>query len=229
MKQRQIRLYSYVVKYDAGLAPNPYWGYCTLAICTPNHMGIQAEKGDWIMGTTPVSPQGSKLVYAMQISERLCFDDYFKDPRFQKKKPTCNGTWQQGQGDNMYYRDGSGIYQQIETTWNHTEDWQHEQDTKHPFVFISEHFYYFGGKAVQIPSDYTGLIWHRWGCKYNHNPEIVQGFLNWLQDKYKPGKQGEPSEWGSGCNVPQAEASSKPICEPHDKLAQKQPSGSSKC
>jgi hypothetical protein len=46
-------------------------------------MGIKAEKGDWIIGTSPVS-QGSKLVYAMQVSERLSFEEYYTDERFAK-------------------------------------------------------------------------------------------------------------------------------------------------
>lgn len=236
MKRSQLRLYSYVVKSDAGHAPNPFWGYCTLAICTPNHMGIRAEKGDWIMGTTSAS-RGRKLVYAMQISERLCFDDYYKDSRFQKKKPVIYGTWQQQCGDNMYYRDGNDMYRQIKTTLNHTEKGQQKQDTKHPYVFISEHFYYFGGKAVEIPLEYTGLIWVRHGCKRNHNPETVHNFLNWLQDNFEPGKHGEPCD-NSGCygqqDADQAETSRKRICKPKpcgysDKLPQNQLSGISKC
>ena len=45
-----MRLCSYVVKYDTGFAPNPFWRYCTLMGCTPNHQDIKAVKGDWIIG-----------------------------------------------------------------------------------------------------------------------------------------------------------------------------------
>ena len=31
--------------HDTGFAPNPFWGYCTLAVCTPNHMGVQTSEG----------------------------------------------------------------------------------------------------------------------------------------------------------------------------------------
>ena len=99
-----MKLYSYIVKHDIGLAPNPFWDYCTLALCTPNHMGIRPEIGDWIIGTTPVS-LGSKLVYAMQVSETLPFDDYYADKRFEKKKPSISGSWKEQCGDNMYYKD----------------------------------------------------------------------------------------------------------------------------
>src|SRR4030042_1631710 len=102
-----MKLYSYVVQKDSGLAPNPFWGYCTLAVCTPNHMGIKAQKGDWIIGTTTVS-RGNKLVYAMQISEVLSFANYYTDARFGKKKPIVYGSWRERCGDNIYYKDNHG-------------------------------------------------------------------------------------------------------------------------
>ena len=58
----QMKLYSYIVKTDKGLAPNPFWSYCTLALCTPNHMGIKADQGDWIVGFTNAA-RGNKLVF----------------------------------------------------------------------------------------------------------------------------------------------------------------------
>ena len=30
------RVHSYVVRYDSGFAPNPFYEYCTLATCKPN-------------------------------------------------------------------------------------------------------------------------------------------------------------------------------------------------
>ena len=30
-----MRLFTYVIVSDSGFAPNPYWGYCTLATCKP--------------------------------------------------------------------------------------------------------------------------------------------------------------------------------------------------
>ena len=94
-----MRLCSYVVKWDRGLAPNPFWGYCTLAVCTPNHMGIRAQNGDWFIGTETVE-RGNKLIFAMRVAEVLRFDQYHSDPRFDTKKPVVNGTWRQRCGDN---------------------------------------------------------------------------------------------------------------------------------
>ena len=181
-----MRLCSYVVVHDNGLAPNPFWGYCTLAVCTPNHMGVKLTKGDWIMGTT-AAERGRKLLYAMQISEVLSFNQYYTDPRFEKKKPDLDGPWQSRCGDNMYYLDEKGEYQQHQPVCFHTESKDKEKDKKHPQVFISEHFYYFGEKAVVIPSPFSGLIRERQGCKCNHDPHLVTQFLDWLQGQFFPG------------------------------------------
>ena len=187
-----MKLYSYVVRNDVGLAPNPFWGYCTLAVCTPNHMGTKVEKGDWIIGTSSVS-RGNKLVYAMEVSETLTFDSYYGDSRFEKKKPSVYGSWREKCGDNMYYKDSQGEWVQHRTTFHHSA-YNREQDVKHPVAFIAENFYYFGDKSVELPTKFQDLIWVRQGCKSNHNPKTVEGFLYWLKSSFSPGNLGEPQD-----------------------------------
>jgi hypothetical protein len=187
----KVRLCSYVVIKDTGLAPNPFWGYCTLSVCTLNHSGVRAQKGDWFIGTQSAS-KGSKLVYAMQVSEKLCFDDYYRDPRFQAKKPVINATWHQRCGDNMYYKADTGAWCQHPSLF-HREEKKVQQDLKHPFVFIAEHFYYFGDKALEVPPAFAGLIWGRQGCKW-YDGDTVVDFLDWLQRDRVPGIHGEPAD-----------------------------------
>jgi hypothetical protein len=43
-----MRLCSHVVTCDSGLAPNPFHGYCTSAVCTPSHMNARLEKCEWL-------------------------------------------------------------------------------------------------------------------------------------------------------------------------------------
>lgn len=187
-----MKLYSYVVVKDLGLAPNPFWGYCTLAVCTPNHMGIRVKKGDWIIGTSPAS-QGSKLVYAMQVSKRLSFEVYYADERFAKKKPNVKGSWREKCGDNMYYKDQHDRWVQHRTIY-HRDTKAIKQDLKNPFVFVAEKFYYFGDKAVTFPVKFQDLVWKRQGCKSNHDPKIVEKFLNWLTTNYTSGVLGNPKD-----------------------------------
>ena len=189
-EKSSVKLYSYVVVHDTGFAPNPFWGHCTLAACTPNHMGIRPQKEDWIIGTEPID-SGNKLIYAMQVSDVLPFEKYYNDPKFEKKKPSVNGTGRQCCGDNIYYKDATGAWRQHYSLY-HCEPEQIEQDLKHPYVFIAEHFYYFGNRAETIPSKYASLIWQRQGVKCNHDPDVVKGFLDWLQNSFKPGIHGEP-------------------------------------
>lgn len=156
-----MRLCSYVMRVDAGSAPNPYWGYCTLAFCTPNHQGIRLEPGDWVMANSTVA-DGQRLVYAMRVSEVLSFDDYYADLRFTRKKPQRDGTWAQRRGDNIYHRGEDGQWIQDPNDAHNTVE-QLRQDTKHPRVFVSDHFFYFGRKAPPIPEEFGGLIRGRQG------------------------------------------------------------------
>ena len=61
-----MKICVYTLTADTGFAPNPFHGTCTLAACTPNHMGAKLVKGDWIAGffTNAKTPC---LVYAMRV------------------------------------------------------------------------------------------------------------------------------------------------------------------
>jgi hypothetical protein len=66
-----LRLFSYVVRYDKGFAPNLFWNYCTLATCKPG-IRRKAEVGDWVVGTGSKENVGiGKLIYAMKIEEKI--------------------------------------------------------------------------------------------------------------------------------------------------------------
>lgn len=185
-----MRLCSYIVRYDRGLAPNPFWGYCTLAICTPNHMGIRFSAGDWILGTTTAA-RGNKLLYAMQIYKVLSFNDYYRDPKLQDKKPVIKGNWKQRVGDNMYYQDKDGVWQQ-HPTLHHRREEIIRKDLKHPYVLIGNKFFYFGKNAIELPQEFKALIWSRQGCKINHEAKITENFTEWLRANYNPGIYGNP-------------------------------------
>jgi hypothetical protein len=128
----------------------------------------------------------------MQVSEVLRFDKYYTDPRFEKKKPNVKGSWRERCGDNMYYLT-DGEWKQHRTL-HHRKSEMRNKDLKHPFVYIAEHFYYLGDKAVEIPAEYQGLIWKRQGCSSKHNSAIVEAFLVWLQGNFQAGVLGNPMD-----------------------------------
>jgi len=185
------KLCSYVVVHDVGFAPNPFHGYCTLAACTPNHQGLRLQPGDWLLGNSNAAT-GNRLIYAMRVSESMDFDEYFHDSRFAAKKASRRG-WQNRCGDNIYHRDESGAWRQA-LAFHHTEPGRLEKDTKHPRVFISDYFFYFGDQAPNLPAEFGSLIWTSQGCRCNHDPETVTAFVEWLTSTYAPGLHGPPRD-----------------------------------
>src|SRR5678816_873168 len=49
------RIYRYIVRVDSGAAPNPFGGWCSLAICKPA-IRRTAQRGDWIIGLRSHQP-----------------------------------------------------------------------------------------------------------------------------------------------------------------------------
>ena len=122
-----MKICTYTMTVDTGFAPNPFHGHCTLAACTPNHMGAKLVKADWIAGFFTDMPVPC-LVYAMQVEEVMGYDSYYRDARFQRKKPRLGGTLRERCGDNIYHRDGSGKWLRDKGPY-HQDDRTFEQDT----------------------------------------------------------------------------------------------------
>jgi len=186
-----MRLCSYTVVHDTGFAPNPFGGYCTLAACTPNHQGIKLSQGDLVVGHA-TAKRAHRLTYVMELSEPpLDFDIYYNDRRFEGKKPRFDLTWQEACGDNIYHQTSNGAWAQDENLFHNTP--KHlAQDTKHPRVFISRHFYYFGANAPIMPKEFSDLIRDRHGCKCEYSEQLIVAFVKWLQTNFSPGVDGEP-------------------------------------
>lgn len=196
-----MKLCSYVIKTDAGLAPNPFHDYCTNALCTPSHMNAKLQPGDWLIGNSPKS-DGNRLVYAMRISEVLHMDDYFNDPRFQAKKPKPKGSPREQCGDNFYYREG-GDWKRLPSRF-HNSLGSFEQDvgknrTGRP-VFDAKHFFYFGDKRVAIPDRLKRVIRRVQGIQYTEGP-ILDDLLLWLEANYSPGVLGRPKDMADKSDV----------------------------
>lgn len=150
-----MNLYSYVVRFDFGFAPNPFHGHCTLATCKPK-IRSAAKIGDWVVGTGAKDKykRTGRLIYAMKVDEKLSFDDYWNDRRFTAKRPVLNGSLKQMYGDNIYHRAGD---EWLQANSHHSlEDGSpnHEhvkRDTGTNWVLIAKRFVYFGSSAILIP------------------------------------------------------------------------------
>ncbi len=108
-----MKLYSYIIIHDSGFAPNPFWGFCTLACCKPS-IRRTAGKGDWVVGISSHA-RGNRIVYAMEVTERpLSFEEYFADPRFRQRIPNLNRKDIVYRcGDNIYRPVGRGRFEQV--------------------------------------------------------------------------------------------------------------------
>ncbi len=202
-----MRLFSYVVRYDSGFAPNPFYGYCTLATCKPD-IRRSANINDWIVGSGSndrTIRRGGHMVYAMRVTGALSFRDYDADPRFQNKKPYRRGSRKQSCGDNIYYRDAN------DTGWGQRDSFHSQpdgspqsshiaRDTGADRVLISDDFVYFGGFGPEFPralhdSEGRGICKTGRGRSCFDDPDLIDSFVHWIRSLDAIGYQGAPFEW----------------------------------
>lgn len=199
-----MRLYSYVVRYDIGFAPNPFHGVCTLATCKPK-IRKGATPGDWIVGVgSRLRQTEGRLVYAMEVGEKLTFDQYWTDRRFQRKRPDRRGSLKYRYGDNVYHHSASGSWLQ--------EDCRHslpdgrpnpdhiKRDTSADAVLVASWFTYWGGRGPLIPEtlrDWEGIDLASPGRDHTYKlypAEMIEAFVEWVRD-LPTGYQGPPLDW----------------------------------
>ena len=194
-------LYSYIVARDYGFAPNPFYGFCTLATCKPD-IRRTATVGDWVIGTgSKRKGRSGFIVYAMRVTEAISFAAYWDDPRFQNKRPHLRGSLKKAFGDNIYFRDEyTNEWQQLDS--HHTnehgiQDFENiRTDTSTDRVLVSEDFVYWGGTGPKIPH-FSGVdICHstqKHRCKFPE--QVVQDFIEWVRSLNDTGYCSDPLEW----------------------------------
>lgn len=194
-------LYSYIVAYDSGFAPNPFNGFCTLATCKPE-IRKRASIGDWIIGTGSNKQgirRGGFLVYAMRVEEALTFAEYWNDPRFQKKKPNLYGSYQMACGDNIYRPDQlRGGWHQLNSHHSNDDGSPNQKhiirDTSVDRVLISNYFVYFGAEGPDISSQFKDADLVRDGRGYRKitDTDTIVAFESWLGHFGVANYQGRP-------------------------------------
>ena len=154
-----MRLFAYKMTHDTGFAPNPFWGWMTLATCKSQIRRCKYP-GDWIAGFTsrtlcddPVG--GERLVFLMQVQEKMTLAEYFGDGRFRSKIPRDSRVAHvHSEGDNIYRplvlnAREAHHFEQLANP-NHTAA-DHDDDVNGGYVLISKRFVYFGVNALRIP------------------------------------------------------------------------------
>ncbi|MEH2062331.1 MAG: hypothetical protein V7K50_08630 [Nostoc sp.] len=185
-------IYMYVVDRDFGFAPNPFHGYCTLATCKWK-IRNSAEVEDWVigMGGSTLKATG-KCIFAMRVTEKITFNEYWTIPTFLDKKPVRNGSQKMMVGDNIYYHDSSSNkWSQADSHHSNADGSVNldnlNKDTSSSNVLISKHFLYFGREAPVVPHEllntigYQNRIDHR---VFNENTTNgVRPLIEWLHSQ----------------------------------------------
>jgi Nucleotide modification associated domain 2 len=198
-----VRVFSYIVRYDYGFAPNPFEGYCTVATCKPQ-IRRSAQVGDWIMGTGSADKSlTGRLVYAMQVDEVLTFDDYWKDARFTRKVPTDAGAVKRAYGDNIYHHRDDGEWLQADSRHSLADGKPNpghvKVDTSVDAVLIGRRFSYFGGVGPAVPTTLRkdfgmDLVHSGQGHRYRFPQDLVNAAVAWFET-LDTGVLGRPNDW----------------------------------
>lgn len=146
------------------------------------------------------------LVYAMRVTEKSSFDEYWIDPRFERKRPNLRGSRRLQFGDNVYHRDRSGNWIQ-ENSRHSRSDGSPEpihlaRDTGiTEQVLISDDYVYFGSDGPPVPSHLRkfNIVSGRGHRNHFEAGEIKQT-LEWF-DALPRGLIGTPFDWHRSSNL----------------------------
>lgn len=194
----ETRGFSYIIPWDSGKAPNPWWGTCTLAVCKPV-IRRTARPGDLIIGLSPRDlGLGNELVYAMYVAEVMTLLDYFSDPEYAVKKPNFSSDdtrlWM---GDNIYEQSDGNVIQHVSAhnvSGRSADELAEKQrvDLSGINVLISSLFWYFGKESRQLDPQLDFLRvgrGHRcFGLREILQFEMISGLNN-----LDPGIHGKPN------------------------------------
>lgn len=203
IRARSMALFSYVVARDFGFAPNPFGGVCTLATCKPQ-IRKTANIGDWIAGLSAAADSAQlRVIYVMQVSETMSFDEYWDDARFQLKKPSRTSSLKRAFGDNIYSKGKKGNWNQMDS--HHSlENGQPNPnniavDTQTDRVLIGDRFAYWGSLAPLVPMNLLAsggeTLRVARGHRSKFSGKFVEEFVSWFEMQNAQGYIGQPYRW----------------------------------
>ena len=197
---RQPRLYSYIVATDDGFAPNPFHCVCTLACCKPKIRTLNgAQVGDYVVGLG-TQDEHWRIIYAMKVTDKLTFDQYWRDSRFQAKRPNMLAGGIESVGDNIYRWDSKGNeYRQARSLHSKSDGTENVQQKRHDtkgddhWVLISDNYIYWGSQSPDAPPFHRDIIKRGPGHRCHFSPEVVDAFIKWFNTREKRGLVGMPT------------------------------------
>lgn len=199
-----MRLFSYKIARDFGFAPNPFHGVCTLATCKPQ-IRAAASVGDIVVGCgSKTLGAEERVVFALRVSGKCTFQEYWDNPNFLKKRPFFGGNQSRAYGDNIYHHDADGRWLQ-EKSHHSFPDGQENllnvtRDTGTDAVLWGDDFVYWGKDAVPIPAHLrtgNGDDLYPKGRSYRSifDDNFILEVDNWMSGLNKRGRLGRPTSW----------------------------------
>jgi hypothetical protein len=156
---------------------------CTLAICKPGIRRV-AKEGDWVAGLgskkAPSGDLSKHLVYAMLVEEVMSLQEY------DRRAPT---SWPHRipnvQSPDLAERLGDCIYDFSKGKPSQPRPGVHGRqnvatDLSGENVLVSRHFYYWGAKAIELPSHLHGICHQTQGHRSDSNARYFDPFVSWL-------------------------------------------------
>ena len=199
-KQTMKRLYSYVLRFDDGAAPNPFWQTCTLTICKPA-IRRTSRIGDWVIGTGSKNSKlkdgntydlSDSVIYAMKITGKLTLKEYdtFCIQNLPDKIPSWfNKDWRKRMGDCIYdFSNGiePNLRKGVHNELNRKRDLGGEN------ALLSSEFYYFGEEPRKIPDNLKPIIKKNQGHLRIENFDLIERFAKWINGFKKNKIYAEP-------------------------------------
>jgi hypothetical protein len=181
-------LYSYVLRYDDGTAPNPFWDVCTLTICKPA-IRRSAVVGDWVVGTGSKSVRlhngktydlSNSIVYAMKVTDKITLPEYYAycTQQLYNKIPQPDSPDRQLRLGDCVYEYKAGELHSIRKSYH--GDSYLQRDLGGVFALLSTHFYYFGDAARHIPFELRSIIKRNQGYLRIEDQGLIQLFEKWI-------------------------------------------------
>lgn len=177
-----VRLWSYVLAKDVGIAPCVDEGILTLCTCKPK-IRKGARVGDWVLARMPVRFGRTRVAWVGRVAEVIEMGEYAA--RYPLRP------------DALYYRAADaklthrgGLY--------HASKKDRDDDRSGLNCLRCEPFWYFGGSGHQIPDLLEFLCnVQRGHRKFSLDQSGFDELRKWLA-AWPPGVHGEPREAAEG-------------------------------
>lgn len=200
-----MQTFTYRMDHDLGFAPNPFFGWCTLACCMVN-IRRRAKIGDIIVGLAGSGKRGlgrihPQVIYWMKVREALTFDAYWADPRFASKRPRLDGPKIRAVGDRTYRHEGGGADWSFEDSMHHVPGAPQNggghvvKDTKVDRLLVARDFTYWGGSGPAVPPHLMSLFPPGIGDRRHVDGPLVGQLHDFLGIDDPRGVRGDPADW----------------------------------